>query len=220
MKKPDHTYLYTENGYDFMALHRKAMVFNPRNTGNPIIDEYLDTYSRENDSIPIYHAVLMAEIENSRNTETPILPVSYKMVLQEINMAWVELIHQMVFIEKAYDTFCAEFKDTIENIILYDSPNMKESMIYRYNRIGISIFHIAAKIWLFNIYHKTITSSEYADIKEITSKAIKNVLDCYQELELCINSKNSIVYMEDFTGTTLIDYLFSFIKDVEENRLL
>jgi len=159
-------------------------------------------------------------MEHTKNADLPTIPVSYKMVLQEIQMSWVELIHQMVFIEKAYDTFCAEFKDTIENIILYESPNMKESLIYRYSRTGVSIFHIAAKIWIYKAYDASIRSTVYTDSKEITSKTLKSVLECYQALESRINSENAIIYMTDFTGVTLIDYLSNFIHDIEENGSL
>lgn len=214
----DNFYMYTEGGYEYMALHRKAMVYDPQNTDNPIIHEYFDIYSSTHETLPIYHAVLKSEMKHLEGIDSPEFPISFSMVLHEINMAWVKIIHQMIFTEKAYNTFYGEYKDVIKNILLYDTPNIKETLVYRYFKTGISIFHVAAKIWIFNKY--------YADrgkgicTKGNTAKIVKYVLRCYEELEKVIGEDRCIVYMMDFNGVRLIDYLMAFTESIEENKLL
>jgi len=210
------SYCYSsEYGYQFMALHKKSIVYDPRNSDNPIIQDYFDTYDRDNNTFPVYNAVLQREFDKLKDSEVPVFPISFKMIMQEINMSWVAIIHQMLFIENAYNTFYFEYKDVIENILLYGSPDMKESLIYRYYGSGVSIFHIAAKIWIFNKSYRE--SNNGLITKESMIKAMKDVLKCYGELEDRINNIHSIVYMTDFSGVTLCDYLVDFIEKFEEN---
>jgi len=91
------SYLYFDRGYEFMSLHRKALKYDPRATNNPIIDDYFETYKRTNNGMPIYYKVLERELFNLRSMEVDAVPISFKMLLQEINMAWVNIIHQMLF---------------------------------------------------------------------------------------------------------------------------
>ena len=214
----DVSYYYSgEYGYQFMALHKKSIVYDPRNSNNPIIQDYFDTYDRNNNTFPIYSAVIQSEFDKLKDIELPIVPISFKMIIQEINMSWVAIIHQMVFIENAYNTFYSEYKDVIENILLYDSPDMKESLIYRYYGSGLSIFHVAAKIWIFNKSYRELNNGLIT--KESMSKAMEEVLKCYGELEDRTNNIHSIVYMTDFRGVTLYDYLVGFIEKFEANQI-
>lgn len=210
-------YSYSDDtGYQFMALHRKSIDYDPRNSDNPIIQDYFNTYDRNNNTLPIYHEIMTCEFNNLKNSRLPEIPISFKMVIHEINMAWISIIHQMLFTEKAYGTFYYEYRDVIEHILLCDSPNSKESLIYRFYGTGVSVFHIAAKVWIFKKCYDKLNSG--LPIDELIEKELENVLNCYKEIENRINRNNCILGMNDFTGVILYDYILNFVEEVENNR--
>ena len=112
-------------------------------------------------------------------------------------------------IDDAINTFYSEYYEVIENIILYDTPDVKESLIYRITNKGLSIFHIAGKLWLINKYKENLSNNT----NNISlDKDLNYILNCYSRLEDCLGSdrKYCILYMTDFTGYTLKDYLQDF----------
>jgi hypothetical protein len=73
----------------------------------------------------------------------------------------------MVFEENAYASFVGEYKDLVENIILYDNPTEKENLVYRYENTGETVFHSAGKIWLYK-------STENQSLDQLKLISIKN----------------------------------------------
>lgn len=202
-----HEYLYNDNGYKHSSIHRKAVVYDPLNTDNPIILDYLHIAKSKKDTRPVYYKIIDLQLDKYKSQSTIDIPISFDMLWHEMNMNWVYLIQQMIFTDNAYETFYAEYKDVLDNVILHDTLDNKETLIYRYHNSGESMFHIAAKLWLF---------SHYVDNKNKVNfnldKDMKYILECYARLETCFghNRKYCISYMTDFSGMTLIDYLQEF----------
>jgi hypothetical protein len=217
--KKELSYIYLDDAYQHLAIHRKVIAYDPRNTDNPIIFDYFNTIKRNRNNSAVYYRVIEKELNKYNNSIYPPSPISFQMIYHEMNLAWIDIIHQMLFIENAYETFYGEYKDVIENIILYDTVDLKESLVYRYFSTGESIFHMAGKIWLFEKYmdkqHMLITERNYELDEEI-----KYVLNCYQKLEEIMNSKFSIIYMTDFFDISLMDYLQDFLSNLKVNRII
>jgi len=220
MKRPE-PYIYFDGGYEFLSIHRKAEVYDPRNTDNLIILDYFNTIRKVRDTSTIYYSLMEKHLEDYKNPILPTLPVSYQSVYDEINMSWVDIIHQMIFIDKAFDTFNGEYGRVIKNIIEYDSLDRKETLVYRYHHTGESAFHVAAKIWLFNEYYAAKRDILGFDAYNVDDD-LKHVLYCYQELGKRIDKNDSccIIYMTDFNNITLMDYIQEFVKDLKENKVI
>jgi hypothetical protein len=137
------------------------------------------------------------------------------MVWHEFNMAWVDIIHQMIFIEEAYDTFHGEYKNLVEEIVLHDTLDDKETLVYRNARTGESPFHVAGKMWLYEKWSESVRNSGGKNI----DKDLKFILSCYENLEKRFGSDRRfcILYMMDFTGKTLVDYLTEFLDELQDN---
>ena len=208
-------YIYDDNAYNHIAIHRKAMVYDPRNSMNPIVLDYLFTIRRKRPITPVYHKILDIKMNSLRSSVNSPMPISYEMVLTEINLAWVDIIHQMIFIDNAFATFYSEFKEVIEEIILHDTPDDKETLVYRYQGTGESIFHIAARLWLYNKY---IQNKDIINFK--LDKDLKYILNCYSQLESYFGKgrKYCILYMMDFKNQTLVDYLQNFADQLIDKR--
>jgi len=219
MTEKEFPYIYLDGGYEHTAIHRKLIAYDPRNTNNPIIQEYFNESNKNKDNSTIYYKLIERELDKYKNPSFPSSPISFQMVFHEINMAWVDLVHQMLFVEQAFETFYAEYKNVIEKILLYDTIDMKESLVYRYFFTGESIFHIGAKTWLFEKYMQKgdlLPSIRIYDLE----KEMKFILNCYQKLENIMNSKFSIVYMTDFYDITLMEYLQVFLNNLKENKFV
>jgi len=216
----DFPYNYIDGNYDVPALHRKSQVYDPKNTDNILILDYFNDIEnkRRKDNTNIYHKLIHNDLEKYKDAYPPTFPVSFQMIYHDINIAWINIMYQMLFIDNAYSTFYAEYKEVIDNIISYDTIDVKESLVYRYFYTGESIFHIAGKIWLYE------KDSKYEDIPinerhSNLNEQFKYMLECYENLETVMGKKFSIMYMTDFRDETLFDYLTTFLEDVKENRL-
>lgn len=212
-------YIYLDGGYEFLSLHRKVKAFDPRNTDNLIILDYFHTIRKNRDISSIYHKLIENDMENYRSSSFPSIPISFQMVYHEINMAWVDIIHQMVFIDNAYETFCAQYGKVIMDIISHGDIKDKESLVYRYYGNGETIFHVAGKIWLINKYFKNMDDLGYSG--NMIYDELKQVLTCYEELgkRLPLKGSLSILFTSDYNGNTVERYLRKFADEIKENKI-
>jgi len=206
-------YIYTDSGYKFLSIHRKVLEYDPRNTDNLIILDYFNTMRINKDNTGVYYNLIESEINRYRSGIIPDVPISFQMVWHEINMAWIDIIHQMIFIDQVYDTFHGEYKNLVEDIMLYDTLDEKETLVYRYHKTGETPFHLAAKMWL---YEKWIESKRNNGGKNI-DKELNFILSCYESLEKRFGPKRKfcILYLMDFSGKTLVDYLSDFLDELQ-----
>lgn len=209
------SYIYTDSGYQFLSLHRKVMEYDPRNTDNLIILDYFNTIRRSRDDIAIYYNIIEAEHKKYNRGVVPTSPISFQMMWHEINMAWVDIIHQMLFIDEVYDTFHGEYRNVIEEIILHDTLDDKETLVFRYAKTGESPFHIAGKMWLYEKW----TQSKRNDGGKSIDKDLQFILSCYEKLEKRFGPKRKycILYLMDFSGKTLVDYLVDFLDELQSS---
>lgn len=211
-------YIYSNGEYDNVSLHRRVISFDPRNTDNILVLDYLNARQQRKDHGMLFNLLMRNELGRHKNAVCPTLPISFKMIYHQMNIAWVDLIHQMVFIDGAYNTFYAEYKEIIDNILAYDTIDAKESLVYRYYNSGESIFHIAAKTWIVDSFDRKRHILVTERIKSLSAD-LKYVLECYHNLERVMNKQFALTYMTDFSDITLVDYLTYFIKELEDNHL-
>jgi hypothetical protein len=192
-----------------------VLEYDPRNTDNLVILDYFNTMRRNKDDVAVYYNLIENEYKESQTGVPSIHPISFQMVWHEINMAWVDIIHQMIFIEEAYDTFHGEYKNLVEEIVLHDTLDDKETLVYRNARTGESPFHVAGKMWLYEKWSESVRNSGGKNI----DKDLKFILSCYENLEKRFGSDRRfcILYMMDFTGKTLVDYLTEFLDELQDN---
>jgi len=207
------SYLYNDSGYRFLSLHRKVLEYDPRNTDNLIILDYFNTMRRNRDDVSVYYKLIESEINQYQTGTIPDSPISFQMVWHEINMAWVDIIHQMIFIDQVYDTFHGEYKNVVEDIILHDTLDEKETLVYRYCKTGESPFHIAGKMWLYGKWIEVKRNGR----GETIDKDLRFILSCYENFEKRFgsNRKFCILYLMDFSGKTLVDYLTDFLDELQ-----
>ena len=210
----DYNYMF-DVGYKCMAIHEKMHKFDPQNTDNPIIIDSLDSLKMSRYESNLYYLMMNRELGKYMSGDSDI-PISYMMILHKINILWVDLIHQMLFIENSYNTFYGEFVDVIEHIILSDSPDVKDALIYRNFGDGISIFHIASRLWLYEKYRESIINNLNINLTE----ELTYILKCYASLETCFGENRTycIRYMLDFNGMTLTAYLQEFVHELLQTR--
>ena len=203
------------SGYKGMAIHAKLNKFDPYNTDNPIILDSLEALKMSQYDSNLYYLMINRELSKYISGDSE-LPVSYMMVLHKINIGWIDLIHQMIFIENAYNTFYGEYSNVVENILIADSPDVKDALIYRNFWDGISIFHLAGRIWLYDKYRESILNNLNINLDE----DLNYILNCYAKLETCFGDDRNycIRYMTDFTGLTLTAYLQEFVHELIQTR--
>lgn len=203
-------YNYHEIGYRHVALHRSVTHFDPRNSDNPIINDYFADIDKTSDT-SLYYAIINSERKLSYQGKR-VLPISYSSVLYTISKSWVDIITKMIFEDNAYATFAGEYKDAVENIILYDNPLEKEHLIYRFEDSGETVFHSAAKIWLYKKYRDSIRKS----IKLNLEKELNYILQCYEELEWYFGDdrKYCLLYLMNNNNDVLLDTLTEFISSL------
>lgn len=209
MKVNNFIYDYSSNvGYRYTSLHRQVVKFDPLNTDNPLILDYINSFKMDRENSTLLYDIINSEI-NLKNDTFANLPISYFMLFNRIVIDWIDIIHQMLFIDDASSTFFGEYGEIIENIILCDTPDVKDSTVYRSFGNGMSVFHIAGKIWLINKYKDFIANSIN---NVVLDKELKYIFNCYSRLEDCLGSdrKYCILYMSDFSGVTLKEYLEEF----------
>lgn len=208
-------YNYHEIGYQHVALHRCVTEFDPRRTNNPLILDYFREIDKAKfaDS-SVFYTILNSERKISYQGNR-ILPISFTSVLYTVSKSWVDIINKMVFEENAYASFVGEYKDLVENIILYDNPTEKENLVYRYENTGETVFHSAGKIWLYKKYRESITRS----IKVNLDKELKYILQCYEDLEWYFGDerKYCLLYLMNKNNDILIDTLTEFMSSLVKN---
>ena len=208
-------YNYNDGAYKHLSLHRRVTSYDPRNTDNLIVLDYFNTQRRNKNTTTIYYKLLDIEYSRYKKSEPPELPISFMMVWHEISIAWIEIIHQMLFIDQAISTFYAEYYDVIDKIITHDSADVKESAVYRQYPLGESVFHMAAKMWLVEKFKESKTN----DSINLDSE-LKYIFSCYRMLEECFGParRHCIMYMMDFFEKPLIDYLNEFMDEVSNGK--
>lgn len=209
-------YLYNDIGYKYVSLHRRILEYDPRNTNNPIILDYFNTIDANRDNSTTYYKMLEMERLRNQNSNSP-LPISFLSIWHQLNMSWVDIIHQMIFIDNSYATFAGEYRNVVENVILYDNITEKEALVYRYYKSGETMFHVASKLWL----HRKYTESKNGVININIDKELKYLLECYEELEWYFGEdrKFCILYLMDFKNNTLVDTLTEFVDRLVSNDL-
>lgn len=209
-------YLYNDIGYKHVSMHRRVLEYDPRNTNNPIILEYFNTIDSDRNNTNTYYSILDADRSRTQNNANS-LPISFLSMWHQFNMSWVDVIHQMIFIDNAYATFVGEYKNVIENVIIYDNITEKEALVYRSHKTGETMFHVASKLWLYRKY----TESKNGSININIDKELKYLLECYEELEFYLGKdrKFCILYLMDFKNKTLVDMLTEFVKNLKYNDI-
>lgn len=210
-------YLYNDIGYKHVSLHRRVLEFDPRRSDNPVILDYFNTIDSSRDNSSTYYSVLNKERIRNQTIDSP-LPISFLAVFHDISMSWVDIIHQMLFIDGAYATFAGEYRELIENVILHDNVTEKEALIYRYYNSGETMFHVAAKLWLYRKH----AANKVGRINIKLDNELKYILECYEELEWYFGEdrKFCILYLMDFNNKTLVDSLTEFVNKLTSNDKL
>ena len=91
---------HLQDHYLHLSTHRKVLDFDPRNTENPIVLDYLMNPAEHNARMDRMKSISMSEINPYVTLMTPVIPPSYRVLMQENVMLWVALIHRMVFDER------------------------------------------------------------------------------------------------------------------------
>lgn len=206
-------YNYIEPGYVYSSIHRRIVAYDPRNTSNEIIKDAFNTITDKKNSKNTLFYLMYLELQKYNNPALPEIPISFQMVLHEINMAWADLINQMVFKDELFDTFYAEYCSVLNNILINDTPFSKETLVYRYHLTGDSIFHLAAKVNLMQI-HKNFENSD--DLGKEINKELSHIFLCYIKLGKCFGPGmgDSILSIKDFSGKKLKQYLIDFSMEL------
>jgi len=191
-----------DQAYQFLSVHRKVTNFDPRFTDNMmIIDNYNDITRKRDD-----RALLYSVIEHEYTLDNEIIPRNYMMIIHEINMAWVNIIIEMLFEQKSIHTFCGEYGETIAHILTHMSMDDKHTLIYRNLATGDTPFHLAAKTWL---YMKRTT--------DVPSLVLDQIFDIYKEVGEIIFDKseaNCILEIKNFYNISLKDDLINFLSTI------
>ena len=96
---------HLQDHYLHLSTHCKVLEFDPRNTENPIMLDYLINLDDRNSRMSRMKSISMSEINPYIFMMTPVIPPSFRVLLQENVMLWVSLIHRLVFEEKLYRLF-------------------------------------------------------------------------------------------------------------------
>lgn len=207
-------YIYNDIGYKHASMHRRILEYDPRSTDNPIILEYFNAIDANRDNSSTRYHILNSERIRNQTTNSP-MPMSFLSVWHDMSISWVDIIHQMIFIDNSYATFVGEYRDVVENIILYDNLTDKEVLVYRNYNNGETIFHVSAKLWLYRKY----VASKTGTININIDKELKYILECYEELEWYFGEERKfcILYLMDFKNNTLVDCLTEFVDNLTSN---
>lgn len=191
-----------DKAYQFLSVHRKVTAFDPRYTDNMmIVDNYNDISIKHDD-----RALLYSIIENEYVLGNDVIPINYMMIIHEINMAWCDIIIEMLFEQKNIHTFCGEYGEIISDILTHIDITDKHTMIYRNLTTGDTSFHIAAKTWLHN---KSTT--------DVPSIVLDEIYEIYQQVgEIMYDSseRNCILELRNFNNISLKDDLVNFVSTI------
>ena len=210
---------HLQDHYLHLSTHRKVLDFDPRNTENPIVLDYLMNPAEHNARMDRMKSISMSEINPYVTLMTPVIPPSYRVLMQENVMLWVALIHRMVFDERLYGLFYGEYANLLDRVVNIKTPD-RDSIIYREYKTGYSIFHIAAKLRILDRLTRDLTLSVGQKIKGLDNE-LTYILKCYTDLGKVFRSGNELTinYMEDFSGVYLSNFLTNFVDDLVNGSL-
>lgn len=206
-------YNYIEPGYNHLGMHRKLIEFDPRNTNNEIILDAFNSIDDKNKHIfNLYQSMYIQQ--NESNFYVTDYPISFYMILFDINNSWNNIIKQMIFIDDMIFTFYSEYCNLLEKVINSDTMYKKEIVVFRYNDGG-TIFHSAAKLLLLEVLRDSYNKIE--DVKFLLNDKLTEIITQYIKLGTCFgkNFSNCIINLKDFSGKTLKQYLKDFCEELE-----
>jgi hypothetical protein len=200
-------YTYDDIGYRYSAVHRQMYDFDPRNTDNILIIDYMNTKVSDGTAYNTFYAAVDRHLNHYINGDISHIPISFSMAIDDVNIAWVDLITQMILIENAVGTFVGEYADQINKVVINDNQGIKESLVYRYP-LGESIFHIAAYLWLYDAMKKSPFP------KSAGEGALRYIEGKYSAIESAMGERytDKILGMCDFEGVTMRKLLQDFIE--------
>lgn len=204
---------YHTDGNLHIAIHGKLMKFDPRNTQNPMVKDYVDGVGRNLDR-------LTDLLVNEFNIQaTQIIPISYRSIVHDNTMLWCGLINNMVFEDKLFNLFYSEYSEMLDRVV-NSSIDSRDSVIYRDFKTGNSIFHTAAKLRILGRVFRDIEKSIGQKITGLDEE-LTYILKCYRDLGRVFTNGNelTITYLEDFSGTYLTDYITTYVDDVVNSSM-
>lgn len=202
-----------------LSIHKKALQFDPRITTNPIIQDYLNDPEEQRKRVDRLKSITCNDANPYVTLLSPIIPASFRMIMQENIMVWVNLINKMIFDDCMFNTFYSEYNEILESVTDCD-VNSRNAVIYREYKTGYSIFHTAAKIRIVDRLTLDVSKTVNQKIKGLDSE-LTYILNCYGELGKAFREGNemTINYMEDFSGIYLADYITGFVDDLVNGSL-
>lgn len=202
-----------------LSIHKKVLKFDPRISTNPIVQDYLNDANEHKTRVDRLKNITCNDANPYITLLSPIIPASFRMIMQENIMVWVNLINKMVFDDCLFNTFYSEYSEVLEAVSDCDI-NSRDSVIYREYKTGYSIFHTAAKIRIVDRLSMDISKPVNQKINGLDSE-LTYILNCYGELGKVFRDGNemTINYMEDFTGVYLTDYISGFVDDLVNGSL-
>lgn len=205
--------------YLHLSTHRKVVEFDPRNTENPIILDYLINLGDRRLRNDRLKSISLSDINPYVTLMNPVIPPSFRVILQDNVMIWVSLIHQLVFDEKLYGVFYGEYANLLDRVVNIKTPD-RDSIIYREYKTGYSIFHIAAKLRILDRLSRDLSLSVGQKIKGLDTE-LTYILKCYTEFGKVFRGGNELTinYMEDFSGIYLSNFLNNFVDDIVNSSL-
>jgi hypothetical protein len=205
-----------EPSFLYIAMNRKVMANNPRETDNILIQCTFD----EIDSDPTVNnrSVLRDLIDDeylsmgSDNDNS--IPNPVQMIWHRIHLDWVNIIERMIFVEQNIGTFNAEYSDIIQKIINTTDRVSIDYPVYRYYSDGSTMFHLAARMYLLHEYAKIIGPAKILVSSIITGK-VRHILSCYSDLGRFVNGNStSITHLSDNSGKRLEDFITSYGEEL------
>ena len=206
---PHHT-----DGKLHLSIHGKLTRFNPRNTTNPIVADYLSVIDPHKSRL---RDIIIAD--PNTGVSNAILPPSFKCIAHDNTIMWCGLIESMVFTDKLFNLFYSEYSGMLDRVV-NTTIDSGDSIIYREYKTGFSIFHTAAKLRLISRLMVDIDKTIGQKITGLDDE-LTYILKCYTELGKVFNNGNEllITYIEDFSGTYLIDYITAYADEVVDSSL-
>lgn len=211
----DEYYNYVDMSYLHSSLHRRITHYDPRNTTNEWVLQAFRIAEQEGNYKSIYRRLVHSEIQRMENPMLTSLPIGLQMVFHEINLAWVDIVGQMLFVDGLVETFYSEYCNILNNVVYFDTPYAKETMVYRHHTSGESLFHLAGKMWLI-LAMKKHSGQSPANIEKEIGRQLGTVFSSYASLGKCFGKGmgGCILSLRDFTGKPLKEFLTDYSTEI------